>query len=31
MRERVEGLGGELAFTSNGRGGTRVDVKLPIL
>jgi signal transduction histidine kinase len=30
MRERVEGLGGELFFTSNGNG-SRVDVKLPIL
>jgi len=31
MRERVEGLGGELTFISNGLGGTRIDVKLPIL
>jgi two-component system sensor histidine kinase UhpB len=31
MRERVEGLGGELIFTSNGQGGSRIDVKLPIL
>ena len=31
MRERVEGLGGELTFISNGQGGTRVEVKLPIL
>ena len=31
MRERVEGLGGEIAFTSNTQGGSRVDVKLPIL
>ena len=31
MRERVEGLGGELTFTSNGNGGTCVNVKLPIL
>ena len=31
MRERVEGLGGTLTFTSNGEGGTRVDVRLPIL
>lgn len=31
MRERVEGLGGELTFISKGNGGTRVDVKLPIL
>jgi len=31
MRERVEGLGGELTFTSNGHGGTCVNVKLPIL
>ena len=31
MRERVEGLGGELTFISNGPGGTCVNVKLPIL
>jgi len=31
MRERVEGLGGELTLSSNRPGGTRVDVKLPIL
>ena len=31
MRERVEGLGGEVTFTSNGPGGTCVNVKLPIL
>lgn len=31
MRERVEGLGGELTFTSHGQGGTCVNVKLPIL
>lgn len=30
MRERVEGLGGEFTFSSNGQG-SRVDVKLPIL
>jgi two-component system NarL family sensor kinase len=30
MRERIEGLGGELTFSSNGQG-SRVDVKLPIL
>ncbi len=31
MRERAEGLGGELTFTSNGHDGTCVNVKLPIL
>ena len=31
MRERVEGLGGTLILTSNGSGGSRVDVRLPIL
>jgi len=31
MRERVEGLGGTMTLTSNGEGGSRVDVKLPIL
>jgi signal transduction histidine kinase len=30
MRERVEGLGGEMFFSSNGRG-SRIVVKLPIL
>ena len=29
--EQVEGLGGEVSFTSNTQGGSRIDVKLPIL
>ena len=31
MRERVEGLGGEISFAGNGGSGSRVDVKLPIV
>lgn len=31
MRERVEGLGGTLTFSSNGQGGTLVEARLPIL
>ena len=30
MRERVWGMGGEIAITSDGDGGTRIDIALPL-